>query len=65
MTRVGLMLLILLGTGGAPGEARAQRLRLAPEIGIYIPTENLVDATKGTVGEMEAGLSLGARPTGR
>ena len=61
MTRVGLTLLILLGTGGAPGEARAQRLSLAPEIGIYIPTEKLVDATNGTVGEMEAGLSLGAR----
>lgn len=42
-------------------DAGAQRLSLAPEIGVYIPTEHLVVATDGTVGELETGLSLGAR----
>jgi hypothetical protein len=41
--------------------AAAQRFSLAPEIGVYIPTEKLIDASNGTVGELEAGFSLGAR----
>jgi hypothetical protein len=41
--------------------AAAQRFSFAPEIGVYIPTEKLIDASNGTVGELEAGFSLGAR----
>jgi len=41
--------------------AAAQRFSLAPEIGVYIPTEKLIDASNGTVGELEGGFSLGAR----
>jgi hypothetical protein len=44
-----------------PTDAEAQRLSLAPEIGIYIPTEVLLDASDGSVGELEAGPSFGAR----
>lgn len=58
---IRLALTVALATAFVPVKAAAQRLSLAPEIGVYIPTEKLVDATNGTVGEMEAGLSLGAR----
>lgn len=44
-----------------PSAAAAQRLSLAPEIGFYVPTEKLVDAANGTVGELEAGPSFGLR----
>lgn len=44
-----------------PASGMAQRLSFAPEIGVYIPTEHLVEATDGTVGELEVGLSLGGR----
>jgi len=54
-----LALVLIFGLHAAP--AAAQRFSLAPELGVYIPTEKLVDATDGTVGELEAGLSLGAR----
>lgn len=39
----------------------AQRISLSPEIGFYVPTEKLVDAANGTVGELEAGPSFGLR----
>jgi hypothetical protein len=54
-------LTVALATAFLPVKAAAQRFSLAPEIGVYIPTEKLVDAASGTVGELEAGLSLGAR----
>lgn len=60
MTRA-LVLALLLALVLLPSPAAAQRFSLAPEIGVYIPTEKLVDASNGTVGELEAGLSLGAR----
>jgi hypothetical protein len=53
--------LLLLGLAAAHAEARAQSLSLIPEIGLYIPTEQLVDASDGTVGELEAGPSFGLR----
>jgi hypothetical protein len=45
----------------APDSALAQRLSITPEIGFYIPTENLVEIANGTVGELEAGPSFGLR----
>ncbi len=45
----------------APLDAAAQRLSLSPEIGFYIPTENLVEIANGTAGELEAGPSFGLR----
>ena len=41
--------------------ALAQRFSLSPEIGFYIPTEKLIDAAGGEVGEIEAGPSFGLR----
>lgn len=41
--------------------AAAQRVSLSPEIGFYIPTENLVEIASGTAGELEAGPSFGLR----
>ncbi len=52
---------LLLSGAGWPAAAVAQRLSLSPEIGFYIPTEQLVDAADGTVGELEAGPSFGLR----
>ena len=52
---------LLVAAAILPAEASAQRLSLAPEIGFYIPTEKLVDAANGTVGELEAGPSFGLR----
>ncbi|HEX9563627.1 MAG TPA: hypothetical protein VF981_06640 [Gemmatimonadaceae bacterium] len=58
LTRL-LTALLLLATAGP--RADAQRLSLAPEIGFYIPTEKLLDAANGNVGEIEAGPSFGLR----
>ena len=44
-----------------PSHAWAQRLSISPEIGFYIPTENLVEIANGTAGELEAGPSFGLR----
>jgi hypothetical protein len=44
--------------------ATAQRVRFAPQIGFYIPTERLYDLASGTQSDefqLEAGLSYGAR----
>jgi len=42
------------------GSASAQRLSLRPQIGFYIPTENLVEVSQtGEVGKLEAGPSFG------
>jgi hypothetical protein len=46
-----------LWTASAP----AQGFSLSPEIGFYIPTEKLIDAAGGEVGEIEAGPSFGLR----
>ena len=41
--------------------AGAQRLSLRPQIGIYIPTENLLELSQGgDIGKLEAGPSFGA-----
>lgn len=41
--------------------ASAQRLSLRPQIGFYIPTENLLEVSQtGEVGKLEAGPSFGA-----
>ena len=59
LTRFLSALLLLLAVAGS--RADAQRFSLAPEIGFYIPTEKLLDAANGTVGELEAGPSFGLR----
>lgn len=59
--RTSLLALVALGTIAAPLDARAQRLSISPEIGFYIPTENLVELSNGTAGELEAGPSFGLR----
>lgn len=59
MSRLAVVPLVLLLLA-APA-ARAQGFFFAPEIGFYIPTEKLVDAANGTVGELEAGPSFGLR----
>jgi hypothetical protein len=42
------------------GVASAQRLSLRPQIGFYIPTENLLEVSQtGEVGKLEAGPSFG------
>jgi hypothetical protein len=56
-----LVLTVALATAFLPASAATQSFSLAPEIGFYVPTEKLVNAANGTVGELEAGLSLGAR----
>lgn len=52
---------VLLVALAAPPNAAAQRLSIAPEIGFYIPTENLVEISNGTAGKLEAGPSFGLR----
>lgn len=43
------------------GTVSAQRLSLRPQIGFYIPTENLLEVSQtGEVGKLEAGPSFGA-----
>lgn len=56
-----LAAILLAGILATP--ATAQRFSLAPEIGFYVPTEQLIDAADGTVGELEAGPSFGLRLT--
>jgi hypothetical protein len=56
-----LAALVVLTGFAAPPDANAQRLSIAPEIGFYIPTENLVEIANGTAGELEAGPSFGLR----
>jgi len=51
----------LLGSTVFSAEVAAQRLSLRPQIGIYIPTEDLVSVSQtGEVGKLKAGPSLGA-----
>lgn len=43
------------------GAASAQRMSLRPQIGFYIPTENLLEVSQtGEIGKLEAGPSFGA-----
>src|SRR5262245_42464630 len=57
--------LIAASLGLATAAARpalAQRLSLSPQIGFYIPTENLYELASGSsVNQLEAGPSFGAR----
>jgi len=52
---------VLLGTTALSSEVSAQRLSIRPQIGIYIPTKDLVDISQGgDVAKIEAGPSFGA-----
>ncbi len=51
----------LLGSSAFSHDAAAQRLSLRPQIGIYIPTKDLVSVSQtGDLGKIEAGPSFGA-----
>lgn len=54
---VGALLLAV----SVAGSAHAQRISLAPDIGVYIPTSELVAAASGDTFKQEIGLSLGGR----
>jgi hypothetical protein len=51
----------LLAVHAVADVAYAQRLSITPEIGLYVPTETLLEAANGTIGELEAGPSFGLR----
>lgn len=51
----------LLLAASVAGSAHAQRISLAPDIGVYIPTSELVAAASGDTFKQEIGLSLGGR----
>lgn len=56
--RVILSLLLLAGTSGI---AEAQRISLAPNIGIYVPTSELVKAAAGQSFKQQVSISVGGR----
>ncbi len=56
--RVTVSLLMLASTSGA---VQAQRISLAPTIGIYVPTSELVKAAAGQSFKQEVSISVGAR----
>lgn len=59
--RTSIIALVIVGAVAAPSDSWAQRLSISPEIGFYIPTENLQEIASGTAGELEAGPSFGLR----
>jgi hypothetical protein len=54
-----LLLGVLLGSGAHP--AMAQRISIAPNIGVYIPTTELVKAASGEEFKQEVSLTVGGR----
>lgn len=56
--RVTVSVLMLASTSGA---VQAQRISLAPTIGIYVPTSELVKAAAGQSFKQEVSISVGAR----
>ncbi len=56
--RVTLSLLMLAGTSGV---VQAQRISLAPNIGIYVPTSELVRAAAGQSFKQQVSISVGGR----
>lgn len=60
----GILVLVILLPALALQPAAAQHVSLAPTIGFYLPTQDLVDITSGTAnatGKVEAGFSFGGR----
>jgi hypothetical protein len=64
-TRFGILPLLILAAAGTPGAAAAQRVSLAPAIGLYIPTEQFYKAaTTGNSADLrkqEVSIGLGGR----
>lgn len=64
-TRFGTPSLLILAVLGAPGAAAAQRVSLAPTIGLYIPTAQFYKAaTSGNTADLrkqEVSIGLGGR----
>ena len=59
--RLTLAVIAWIGGLTAASNAAAQHLSLRPQIGVYIPTEDLVSVSQtGEVGKLKAGPSLGA-----
>ena len=56
--RMTLSLLMLAGTSGV---VQAQRISLAPNIGIYVPTSELVKAAAGQSFKQQVSISVGGR----
>jgi hypothetical protein len=54
-------LVALLFTAGLPTGAVAQRISLAPTIGVYIPTSELVKAANGQEFKQEVALAVGGQ----
>jgi hypothetical protein len=54
-----LLLGVLLGSGAHP--VMAQRISIAPNIGVYIPTTELVKAASGEEFKQEVSLTVGGR----
>ncbi|MEO8635580.1 MAG: hypothetical protein ABI587_09935 [Gemmatimonadales bacterium] len=59
--RDGRVILSLLMLAGTSVTAQAQRLSLAPNIGIYVPTSELVKAAAGQSFKQQVSISVGAR----
>jgi len=57
--RSAAAVVILVLVGWRPAEG--QRLSFAPQIGLYVPTQNLYELAGGTTSKLEAGPSFGAR----
>ncbi|MDZ4673691.1 MAG: hypothetical protein SGI84_04490, partial [Gemmatimonadota bacterium] len=58
---LGLVAAILVGLSPTGGSLAAQKFTLAPQLGFYIPTEDLYTvANGGDPAKLEAGLSFGA-----
>ena len=59
--RAGQVVLSLLLLAGARGTAQAQHLSIAPNIGIYVPTAELVKAAAGQSYKQQVSISVGGR----
>jgi hypothetical protein len=53
--------LFLVPLAVVPVRARAQEFTFTPQIGLYVPTENLAELTNGGAYRLDAGPSFGAR----
>jgi hypothetical protein len=59
--RTGRVALSFLMLAGASGTAQAQHLSIAPNIGIYVPTSELVKAAAGQSFKQQVSVSVGGR----
>ncbi len=55
------LLILALVCAAVSGVAAAQRVSLAPTVGVYIPTEELLKAVNGEEFKQEVGIAVGGR----